>query len=568
MVPAGTTIPAGGYYAIYTEINQSPGFGLGVGDSVNLFLGDGTTQVDTTTWGPHAATTWGRCPDGTGDFRDTTTSTRGLANACSPVRINEIESDGGTPGDWVELKNISAAPVDISGWVFKDNDDADVYTIPAGTTIAANGYQVLDVADFVLRSRRRRLGAAVRRRAARWSSPTPGRPTPCRPTAAARTASASSPTPRRPPRARRTPAPDWRPGRGPAARRWTTADLTGTFVQDLSGLVFDPADPDILWAAQNKLGTLFKMVRDGNNWVPAAGWPKDPKFLGGTGAPDTEGITIGPDGFVYLASERDNSASGVSRMSILRYDPSAAGSTLTPTNEWNLTSKIPAAGANLGLEGVTWVPDSYLVAGGFVDQSTGSAYTRPSYPLHGTGLYVVAVEDTGDLHAFALDSDGTTSHLVATIDSGFPHLADVNFDPEKGRALGGHRRHPRRQDGAAEARPERCLRRRRRPTTVRSACRTSTTRAWPSRRSPVVSPARRRSSGPTTATPAATRCAADAIDCTVLPAPSFVGVGRGHATRPTHRWPVRVSTSTPRRPRRRRRSRRAPRPTVPTSCRT
>ena len=42
----------------------------------------------------------------------------------------------------------------------------------------------------------------------------------------------------------------------------------------------------------------------------------------------------------------------------------------------------------------------------------------------------MAVEDTGDLIAFALDSDGTTSHKIATIDSGFEHLADVNFDPE------------------------------------------------------------------------------------------------------------------------------------------
>ncbi|MET0928847.1 MAG: hypothetical protein ABWX74_04985, partial [Aeromicrobium sp.] len=55
------------------------------------------------------------------------------------------------------------------------------------------------------------------------------------------------------------------------------------------------------------------------------------------------------------------------------------------------------------------------------------------YPLHGTGLYVVAVEDTGALHAFALDSTGGTSHRIATIASGFPHLADVTFDPERQR---------------------------------------------------------------------------------------------------------------------------------------
>jgi hypothetical protein len=432
VVPADTTIPAGGHYAIYTEINQSPGFGLGVGDSVNLFLPDGTTQVDTTTWGAHPATTWGRCPDGTGEFRETTTSTRGLANACSPIRINEIESDGGSPGDWVELKNIGTAPVDLSGWVFKDSADAGGYVLPAGTTIAAGGYRVLEVADFGFG-----LGGADSARLYDASSTlvesyswtahavqTFGR---CKDgvgeftdTRAATKGAANA-----------CPGLDTQPW--PGSQSVATADLAGTFVQDLSGLAFDPSDPDVLWAAQNKVGTLFKLVREGSTWVPASGWPKDPKFPGGVGAPDSEGITIGPDGFVYLASERDNSASGVSRMSILRYDPATTATTLTPTNEWNLTSKIPAAGANLGLEGVTWVPDSYLVAGGFVDQSTGAAYTPSSYPRHGTGLYVVAVEDTGDLHAFALDNDGTTSHLVATIDGGFPHLADVSFDPERGR---------------------------------------------------------------------------------------------------------------------------------------
>ena len=161
----------------------------------------------------------------------------------------------------------------------------------------------------------------------------------------------------------------------------TTADLTDTFLQDLSGLAFDPADPDVLWAAQNKKGTLFKLTRDENdNFVPASGWPKDPLYADGTGAPDTEGITIGPDGFVYLASERNNAASGVSRMSILRYDPSATGTTITATNEWNLTSQIPAAGANLGLEGVAFVPDGYLTANGFKDQSTDATYNPATLP--------------------------------------------------------------------------------------------------------------------------------------------------------------------------------------------
>ena len=56
------------------------------------------------------------------------------------VRINEVESSGGTPGDWVELINNGASAVDLSGWIVKDNDDTHVFTIPAGTSIAAGGY--------------------------------------------------------------------------------------------------------------------------------------------------------------------------------------------------------------------------------------------------------------------------------------------------------------------------------------------------------------------------------------------------------------------------------------------
>ncbi len=432
VIPAKTTIAPGAFYAIYTEVNQSPGFGLGGADSATLYLADGTTKVDSYEWTAHAATTYGRCPDGTGDFRTTTTSTRGASNACSPVRLNEIGPD------WVELANIGDAPLDISGWTLKDSGDTGAYTFPSGTTVPAKGYRVVESGasgfGFSLGT-----GDSVRLFGAdgtvvesyTWTNPatvTYGR---CKDgvgdfvdTRAATKGSANA-----------CPGLDTEPW--PGSQDVRTADLESTFVQDLSGLVFDPKNPDVLWAAQNKLGTLFKLVRDGQSWVPATtdGWAKGktPTYLDGTGAPDTEGLTIGPDGFIYAASERNNSANKDSRMSILRYAPDTADTTLKATDEWNLTSQIPAAGANLGLEGVTWVPDTFLVAGGFVDQSTGKTYKPSDYPLHGTGLYVVAVEDTGALHAFALDSTGGTSHKVATISSGFAHLADVTFDPERQR---------------------------------------------------------------------------------------------------------------------------------------
>ena len=77
-----------------------------------------------------------------GAFTTTGSSTKGAANDCgsgSPVKINEVESNLGIPGDWVELYNPSAAPANVSGFVFKDNDDTHSDVIPGGTTIAAGG---------------------------------------------------------------------------------------------------------------------------------------------------------------------------------------------------------------------------------------------------------------------------------------------------------------------------------------------------------------------------------------------------------------------------------------------
>jgi hypothetical protein len=438
VVPAGTTIAPGGFQAIYTEVGQTPGFGLGGADSATVYLPDGTTVVDSHAWSAHAPTSYGRCPDGTGAFTATTVPTRGAGNACSPVRINEIESNDPASGpDWVELVNIGDVPADISGWVLKDSTDAGSYTFPASSTLGAHEHLTVDMGGALAglggsdSVRLFRAGGTSLVESYSWTSHAAATYGRCKDgvgdfvTTTAATKAATNACPG----LETTP---W-----PGSQSVRTSDLAETFTQDLSGLAFDPADPDVLWAAQNKLGTLFRLVRSGESWIPdtANGWAsgKTPKYTDGTGAPDTEGLTIGPDGAIYAAAERNNAASGVSRMSVLRYDSRAAGSTLTATDEWNLTAAIPAAGANLGLEGVTWVPDTFLVANGFVDQRTGAAYRPADYPLHGTGLYVVAVEDTGALHAFALDSTGGTSHLVATIPSGFAHLADVTFDPERER---------------------------------------------------------------------------------------------------------------------------------------
>ncbi|WP_282852146.1 lamin tail domain-containing protein [Gulosibacter sediminis] len=60
------------------------------------------------------------------------------------IVINEVESSGGNPGDWIELFNPADSEVDLSGYILRDSDDDHTFVIPAGTVVAAGGYLVFD----------------------------------------------------------------------------------------------------------------------------------------------------------------------------------------------------------------------------------------------------------------------------------------------------------------------------------------------------------------------------------------------------------------------------------------
>lgn len=142
-IPAGTTIAANGYLVVE---QAQMGFGFDDSDAIRLYNPFGALHASYE-WTSHALTSFGRCPNATGAITQTTTPTKGGTNDCSAgIRINEIESNGGTPGDWIELHNTGNATVNISGYVFKDNDDSRLYTIPNGTSIPPNGYFVLEEA--------------------------------------------------------------------------------------------------------------------------------------------------------------------------------------------------------------------------------------------------------------------------------------------------------------------------------------------------------------------------------------------------------------------------------------
>lgn len=64
----------------------------------------------------------------------------------SEVVINEVNYNSlvaVNPEDWVELYNNTNNAIDLSGWQFRDEEDIHIFSIPNGTTLAADDYVVL-----------------------------------------------------------------------------------------------------------------------------------------------------------------------------------------------------------------------------------------------------------------------------------------------------------------------------------------------------------------------------------------------------------------------------------------
>lgn len=198
--PGGQTIGAGGYKLLLRNEAGAFTFGLGSADSVVLYDAAGLV-VDRVDWAEGASpvgTSYGRVPNGTGDFEtlvEPTPATENVANpswscgdevknldevcdgadlagadcedygftgdglACAAdclgydssgclelsraVVINEVSS---TDDDPIELYNPGEDPVDLSGWVLTDENDEPAlgaYTFPADTVLDGGAYHVL-----------------------------------------------------------------------------------------------------------------------------------------------------------------------------------------------------------------------------------------------------------------------------------------------------------------------------------------------------------------------------------------------------------------------------------------
>ena len=354
VLPAGSIVAPGAYFVMDTGA-AGFNFGLGAADSTRLYLPDGVTIVDTYSWTAHAATTYGRCPNGVGDFATTVASTKGTANSCSG-------GSGGSGG-------AGAGGAGGSGGA----------SAGAGGASAGAGGSGGAVSAFIT-----------------W----------------------------------------------PGGNDVQTVDVANTFTSNLSGLFYEAGQnggPPVIWAALNGPSKVYRLINDGTNWVPdsANGWSagKTLHYSTGTGSPDSEGITraaFGTTG-LYVSSERDNDNNGVSRLGIHLYDDTGnTSATLSAVRDWFVTSDIPATGANLGLEAIAWIPDAFLVSKGFIDESKGTAYDPSNYPNHAGGIFFVGVESSGLIYGYALDHVGGGFTRVATFASGNPGIMDLNFDREVG----------------------------------------------------------------------------------------------------------------------------------------
>jgi hypothetical protein len=191
--------------------------------------------------------------------------------------------------------------------------------------------------------------------------------------------------------------------------------------RNISGVAFTAADR--AWVVRDDPGELIELSRSGAAWVSQRALSL--QLLDG-GRPDAEAVTTaGGDSGVYVGVERSNDSASVSRNAVIRVEVSVTGA--RTTDEWNLTALLPTTSPNQGIEGLAHIPDDVLVASG-LRTPDGAAYDPRSVPDHGSGLFVVALERTGDLAFVALPRTGEAT-LVSTLASGIDAAMDLAWVP-------------------------------------------------------------------------------------------------------------------------------------------
>lgn len=340
------------------------------------------------------------------------------AGADSPVVINEVKTTGDPVGDWVEIANTDDNnSVDVSGWtIIDDNHDHTPITFPPGTEIESGGYLAVytDTHDdgFGLGSDDEVTLSNADGEVVDFVSWTSHEPTSLGrlPDKTGEFQRTGAPTKGGP-----NVAEGEELGRGDLPTPWHDAEIVDItvddpafFEEDMSGVDFD--DHGRAYVVNNDRGVLYGLDPVPGEAAYTVAFVFDLTYPDGTGEPDAEGVTVGPDGAVFVATERDNANNDVSRPSILRFelpaDPEGQRGTLAATREWNLKEFTGEIGANAGLEAIAHIPD-----------------------LPGD-TFAVGVEATGEVLVVTLAEDG--AELRQRIETSLDGVMALDYQPVEG----------------------------------------------------------------------------------------------------------------------------------------
>ena len=312
--------------------------------------------------------------------------------------INEIKTQ--SKPDWVELYNPTSSPIRLKGWSIKDEKSSE--NLPAEVSVPAGGFYVYEPEFGLGKSDEvslRNGGKTVDRYS--WSSHGPYARTP---DGIGDFKSVKNTT--------RGVANDSKTFKGVLESTGPEGWPTGLQIKDLklladadwSGADFDSEGN--LWVVNNGTATLAKLTYSGNgSYTVSQTWTM--QYPNGSGTPDAEGVTIGPDGAIYVATERDNGDKKTSRPSVLRYVPTSRGGNLPATNEWNFKSIANVSDHNGGLEAISYIPD------------------------FGANQFAVGVEETGEVLFVELDPKSNSTRLLQRLKTPFSGVMALDYRQEE-----------------------------------------------------------------------------------------------------------------------------------------